>query len=157
MTCLKTQYYMNKFDSFLSFLPAFSLFPFIFYFLPPSLSFLDSWPSNKSFSSDEGAVKTLTWSPWPRNTSSFLLHMVGSLTEFLHVRPGLVRSKHIFWAPFCFFLHTHQVRSVWVLQVALPHGFLENNHVTKFWTGNLYLKVCINWKRLIFFAFFDLL
>lgn len=64
---------------------------------PFSLSLLDSWLSNKSFSPVEGAWSTLTWSLWPRNSSSFLLHMVGSLTELLYVTLGPLRSAFIFW------------------------------------------------------------
>lgn len=63
--------------------------------------FFDSWLSNKSFSPAEEAWSTLTWSPWPRNIRSFLLHMVGSLTELLHVSPSPVRSALIFLAHSC--------------------------------------------------------
>lgn len=63
--------------------------------------FFDSWLSNKSFSPAEEAWSTLTWSLWPRNILSFLLHMVGSLTELLHVSPAPVRSALIFWAHSC--------------------------------------------------------
>lgn len=81
------------------YLPSFHFLHFLPYFislLPSFLSVLDSWLSNKSFSPVEGAWSTLTWSLWPRNTSSFLLHMVGSLTELFHVSSGPVRSALIF-------------------------------------------------------------
>lgn len=79
----KMSHYMNIFN--LSYPPSVHFFYFLphllpyFISLPPSL-LSDFWLSNKSFSPLEGAWSTLTWSLWPRNTSSFL-HMVGSLTE----------------------------------------------------------------------------
>lgn len=79
----KMSHYMNIFN--LSYPPSVHFFCFLphllpyFISLPPSL-LSDFWLSNKSFSPLEGAWSTLTWSLWPRNTSSFL-HMVGSLTE----------------------------------------------------------------------------
>ena len=81
--------YVNEFPYFrLPSLP-FPYFPPYLISLPSSpLCVLDSWRSNKSFSPAEGARSTLTWSLWPRNTSSFLLHMVGSLTELLHISPA---------------------------------------------------------------------